>query len=67
MIKTILSRNGYKIKNSELNIKTLKEMKKDLTVNPFVIGDFGNGSEKRFSLFMESPSSLYIPRFYAQE
>ena len=67
MIKTILSRNGYKIKKSELNIKTLKEMKKDLTVNPFVIGDFGNGSEKRFSLFMESPSSLYIPRFYAQE
>ena len=28
MIKTILSRNGYKIKKSELNIKTLKEMKK---------------------------------------
>ncbi len=67
MIKTTLSRNGYKIKKSELNIKTLKEIKKDLTVNPFVIGDFGNGSEKRFSLFMESPSSLYIPRFYAQE
>ena len=67
MIKTILSRNGYKIKKSELSIKTLKEIKKDLTVNPFVIGDFGNGSEKRFALFMESPNSLYIPRFYAQE
>ena len=67
MIKTILSRNGYKIKKKELSIKELKEIKKDLTVNPFVIGDFGNGAEKKFSLYMESPNSLYIPRFYAND
>jgi superfamily II DNA or RNA helicase len=67
MVKTTLSRNGYKIKKSELSVKDLKEIKNDLTVNPFVVGDFGNGGEKRFSLFMESPNSLYIPRFYAQE
>ena len=67
MIKTILSRNGYKIKKKELSIKELKEIKKDLTVNPFVIGDFGNGAEKRFSLYMESPNSLYIPRFYGRD
>ena len=63
MIKTILSRNGYKIKKKELSIKELKEIKKDLTVNPFVIGDFGNGAEKKFSLYMESPNSLYIPPY----
>ena len=67
MVQSTLSRNGYKIKKSELSIKELKEIKKDLTVNPFVVGDFGNGSEKRFSLFMESPNSIYIPRFYAQD
>jgi superfamily II DNA or RNA helicase len=67
MIKTVLSRNGYKIKKNELSIKDLKEIKKDLTVNPFVVGDFGNGSEKKFSLFMESPNSIYIPRFYAKD
>ena len=67
MIKTILYRNGYKIKKKELSIKELKEIKKDLTVNPFVIGDFGNGAEKRFSLYMESPNSLYIPRFYGRD
>ena len=66
MVKTILSRNGYKIKKNELSVKELKEIKKDLTVNPFVVGDFGNGCEKRFSLFMESPNSIYIPRFYAR-
>ena len=67
MIHTTLSRNGYKIKKNELSQKELKDIKKDLTVNPYVVGDFGNGSEKRFSLYMESPNSLYIPRFYAFE
>lgn len=65
MVYTTLSRNGYKIKKNELSQKELKSIKNDLTVNPYVVGDFGNGSEKRFSLYMESPNSLYIPRFYA--
>ena len=67
MVQTTLSRNGYKIKKCELSIKELKDIKKDLTVNPFVVGDFGDGNEKRFSLFMESPNSIYLPRFYAQD
>ena len=65
MVHTTLSRNGYKIKKNELSQKELKDVKNDLTVNPYVVGDFGNGNEKRFSLYMESPNSLYIPRFYA--
>ena len=67
MVQTTLSRNGYKIKKCELSQKELKDIKKDLTVNPYVVGDFGNGNEKRFSLYMESPNSIYIPRFYAFE
>ena len=67
MINTVLSRNGYKIKKNELSQKELKELKKDLTVNPYVVGDFGNGNEKRFSLYMESPNSIYLPRFYSYE
>ena len=67
MVNTTLSRNGYKIKKSELSQKELKTLKTDLTVNPYVVGDFGNGSEKRFSLYMESPNSIYIPRFYAYD
>ena len=67
MVHTTLSRNGYKIKKNELSQKELKSIKDDLTVNPYVVGDFGNGSEKRFSLYMESPNSLYIPRFYAYD
>lgn len=63
----ILSNNGYKIKKKELNSSLIKEIKSDLTVNPFTYGDFGDKNEKRFSLYMESPNSLYLPRFYAQE
>ena len=48
MVHTTLSRNGYKIKKNELSQKELKDIKNDLTVNPYVVGDFGNGSEKRF-------------------
>jgi len=67
MVLTTLSRNGYKIKKKELSLKELKILKKELTVNPYVVGDFGNGAEKSFSLYMESPNSLYIPRFYAHD
>ena len=48
-------------------MKEIKEIKNDLTVNPFVFNDFGDKNEKKFSLFMESPNSLYLPRFYGQE
>ena len=66
-IESSLSRNGYKIKKKSLKSQQIKEIKKDLTVNPFTYGDFGEKNEKKFSLFMESPSSLYLPRFYGQE
>jgi superfamily II DNA or RNA helicase len=66
-IESSLSRNGYKIKKKNLKPQQIKEIKKDLTVNPFTYGDFGEKNEKKFSLFMESPSSLYLPRFYGQD
>ena len=62
-----LSRNGYKIKKLNTDLSVIKEIKKDLTVNPFTFGDFGDKNEKKFSLFMESPNSLYLPRFYGQD
>ena len=62
-----LSRNGYKIKKNDFKPSEIKEIKSELTVNPFVYGDFGDKNEKKFSLFMESPNSLYLPRFYGQD
>jgi hypothetical protein len=66
-IETSLSCSGYKIKKKHLKPSQIKEIKKDLIVNPFTYGDFGEKNEKKFSLFMESPTSLYLPRFYGQD
>ena len=67
VLETSLSNHGYKIKKKDLNTKEIKEIKNDLTVNPFTFNDFGNKNEKKFSLFMESPNSIYLPRFYGQD
>ena len=58
-----LSNHGYKIKKTAFDSKVIKEIKKELTVNPYTYGDFGTKNEKKFSLYMESPNSLYLPRF----
>ena len=60
-----LSNHGYKIKKTAFDSKVIKEIKNELTVNPYTYGDFGTKNEKKFSLYMESPNSLYLPRFYA--
>tara|TARA_B100001287_G_scaffold156399_1_gene131573 strand:+ start:1118 stop:2557 length:1440 start_codon:yes stop_codon:yes gene_type:complete len=67
VMETSLSNHGYKLKKKDLSTKEIKEIKNDLTVNPFTFNDFGDKNEKKFSLFMESPNSLYLPRFYGQE
>ena len=62
-----LDRNGYKIKKKDLSTKDINDIKKELTVNPFTFNDFQTKVEKRFSLYLESPNKLYLPRFYAQD
>ena len=64
---TSLSNNGYKIKKHGYKSSFIKECKDELTVKPFMSNDFGVKNETRFSLFLESPNSLYLPRFYAQD
>ena len=61
---TKLSRNGYIIKKSDYNLKQIKEIKDELTVKPFSYSDIGNGNDKKFRVFLESPNKLYLPRFY---
>ncbi len=64
---TKLSNSGYKFKKKDVSPETLQEIKKELTVSPYVPGNFGNNKETKFCLYMESPSKLYIPRFYGLE
>ena len=64
-MESILSKNGYKIKKKSLTPKSLKSLKDDLNVKPFVYNDYSNScTEGRFSVYLESPNSIYIPKFY---
>ena len=59
-----LSNHGYIIRKKNYTIDTIKDVRDDLTVKPYVLDDFGNGKEKSFQLYLESPHKLYLPRFY---
>jgi superfamily II DNA or RNA helicase len=63
---TKLSTNGYKIVKKDFNTKIIKEIKDELTVKPF--NNFNkaqsNSDAGKFSVFLESPKKLYLPRFY---
>ena len=64
-MESILSKNGYKIKKKSLSPRSLKQLKDELSVKPFVYNDYNNTcNENRFSVYLESPNSIYIPKFY---
>jgi superfamily II DNA or RNA helicase len=62
----VLSNSGYKIKKSEHTCKEIHDIKKDLTVNPFTYGEFDK-KDTKFTVFLESPHKLYVPRYYGIE
>ena len=63
---TKLSKNGYKIIKRDYDSKIIKEIKDELTVKPY--NSFNksqmNSDAGKFSVFLESPKKLYLPRFY---
>jgi superfamily II DNA or RNA helicase len=60
---TILSNHGYKIIKKEYSTSEIKNIKDELTVKPFSFSKI-NMNDQRFSVFLESPRKLYLPRFY---
>ena len=67
-MESILSKNGYKIKKKSLTPKSLKSLKDELSVKPFVYNDYNNTcAESKFQVYLESPNSIYIPKFYGIE
>jgi len=65
-MKTNLSKRGYSILKEELSSSEILEIRKDLTVKPFVSADYGV-TPKSFPIYCESVRKLYIPRYYAQK
>lgn len=63
---TVISHYGYGILKADLSTKKIREIKRTLTVRPFV----PPGSPVRpepFSVYMESPMRLWVPREWGKE
>lgn len=59
-----LSKRGYAITKEQYDSKFLDKLRKELTVMPFTIEDYG-APPSSFPVYLESPKKIYIPKHYA--
>lgn len=64
MHNTILSKEGYLINKSNLSNDELEEIRKELTVQPFVPYVFGNEKPESFTVYQENEDFINVPKFY---
>jgi len=65
-MKTSLGKRGFSILKEELNSTETNNIRKDLSVKPFINGDYGV-APKPFPVYCESNRKLYVPRYYGQQ
>lgn len=58
-----LSNRGYALIKENYSHQELTDIRRDLTVKPFVNKQFSAGANP-FSVFLESKKKLYLPRYY---
>jgi superfamily II DNA or RNA helicase len=61
-----IGKRGYIIRKKIINESILNEIRSDLTVKPFVSGDYGT-AEEPFKIYLENENKIYIPKFYGIE
>jgi len=64
LTSTSVSEKGYSIAKSELTAKQLDKIKHDLSVKPKVIPGYGSDEVEPFTLFNETETHIYVPRYY---
>ena len=68
MLNTYLGQKGYTISKNELPPDKIEWLKKELTVKPFIQGGPVVASVgPTFPVYRESPSKLYIPRYFGEK
>ena len=66
-MNTYLGNKGYTILKSNLTIDQLNNIKKELTVRPYVPGSPANNTQVTFPVYRESASKLYMPHYFGVE
>ena len=66
MLTTSLGYRGYTIQKNQLAEDEISKIRKELTVVPFVAGDYAgpNNKPQPYKIFKESSTKLYLPKFY---
>lgn len=64
LTSTTLSRNGYAIAKNELTNTQIERIKANMTVKPKVVPGYGPDEVEPFTLFNETETHLYVPRYY---
>ena len=62
-LNTSISKRGYSLIKNELSSTELQQIRKELTVKPYVNHNYSSDSNP-FPIFMESYTKLYLPRYY---
>ena len=61
--ETYLSKRGYSIIKNNYTSQFLNELRRDMTVKPFVNSGYGVEANP-FPVYAESKRKLYLPKFY---
>ena len=64
MSKTILSSNGYSIDKTQFPVSVLSKCRKDLTIEPYIEKPEYGSKAMPIQIYHETPTRLYMPRFY---
>jgi superfamily II DNA or RNA helicase len=64
--KTYMGKRGYIIRKNSLNNEQLINIRNDLTITPFTLGDYGT-NEEPFKIYLENKNKVYVPKFYGIE
>lgn len=60
MLSKVINKRGYIIRKNILDEEKELEIKEELTMSPYVMGQAG----KKFKLYLENANKLYIPKAY---
>ena len=62
-MKCYINKRGYVLIKKEWDKKVINNLRKELTVKPFIHGDFGDTSIP-FKVFLENENKIYIPKVF---
>lgn len=65
-MKSYIGKRGYVIIKKNWDLSVLNQIKKELLIQPFQSGDYGEPDEP-FPIYSENTQKIYIPKYYGLE